>query len=230
MLVYPPSLGGESNPFLATDDADSFTGSQGYDWVSYAGSSAGVDIDLNNNPATVSGGWAAGDTLTKIKHLIGSAFADTLSGDSSANILHGGGGVDTYVFASGDGTDTITDDGGNIIFEQGAGSDYADAVYTFIRANKGRGEAVTLTVTQGSDTLNVIKFTSDPSSYTFYTRNSGTDTRIPTSELVVPPRVLGDGSESNPYLATASCRRYRRQRKLRLGELRRLERRCQHRP
>ena len=212
-LVVPPRVGSEANPFLATSAANTFTGSAGFDWVSYAGSNEGVTIDLSNNPATVSDGWAEGDRLTNINNLIGSRFADTLAGNNQDNILSGGAGADsltggegedTYVFNLGDGTDTITDDGGSIYFEQGANNDYTGAAYTFTRASEGRGEAVTLTVSKGSNTLNVLEFANDPSSdYTFYTRDSdGIDSEIDSSLFVVPPRV---GSEDNPFLATSAA-------------------------
>ena len=199
--------GSASNPYLATDAADIFTGSGSYDWVSYAESNEGVNINLGRFPITVSGGWAAGDRLKNIDNLIGSAFADTLSGDSSANsfeggrgndVLAGGTGIDTYVFNKGDGRDTITDSGGKIVFEQGTNNDYAGATYTFSNV----GGNVRLTVTKGSNTLNTIDFSEYPSSYTFTTRSGGDLTTIPTSSLVFPDRL---GSEDNPFLATAGA-------------------------
>ena len=85
-----PRVGSESNPYLATANADPFNGSGSRDWVSYANSNEGVNIDLNNNPATVSKGWAEGDTLSGIDNLIGSRHVDTLSGNSGPNTLRGG--------------------------------------------------------------------------------------------------------------------------------------------
>ena len=305
-LVVPPRLGSESNPFLATAGADTFTGSAGADWVSYAGSTdtRGVVVDLRANPANVGYG-ATGDTLTGINNLVGSDYDDRLFGNRDANTLHGGAGndwlyggvgadtldggegadiayygasankgvrvnlalttaqidfdgsygfnangneavgdilsniekiigsasfndwltgdgnenllsgwggddrleggagADTYTFEVGDDTDTIVDDGGKIVFEQGTGNDYAGATYTFTRPDAS-GEAVTLTVTKGGNTLNTIEFTTYPASgYTFYTRDfNGVDTDITTTLPAVPPRL---GSESNPFLATASA-------------------------
>ena len=216
-LVIPPRQdGSESNPFLATSAADSFTASASGDWVSYAGSNAGVTIDLDST-ATVSGGWAAGDNLRYIDNLIGSRFADTLSGDSGVNtlrgeaggdslegergndVLEGGGSFDTYVFNAGDGTDRVIDNGGRIVFDQGANNDYAGATYAFSDV----GSDARLTVTKSGRTLNVIEFTGGSSGYSFYTRSDGSDTRISESSFVYPPRQ--DGSESNPYLATAGA-------------------------
>ena len=53
---------------------------------------------------SVSGGDAAGDTLTSIENLTGSAHDDTLYGDVGANVLHGGGGIDWLVGGGGDDT------------------------------------------------------------------------------------------------------------------------------
>ena len=199
-LVVPPKLGSENNPFEATAAADSFTGSTGADWVSYA-NLAGVIIDLSVRT-----------DLATINNLIGSDGIDELTGNSNANILRGGkgddtlaggAGADTYLFNAGDGTDTITDDGGTIVFLQGTGNDYAGATYEFTRSDAGSGDAVTLTVKNGNDnTLNVLEFASDPSStFAFYTRSSGgADTAI--TSLVVPQKL---GSENNPFLPTAAA-------------------------
>ena len=164
----------------------------------------GTDND-DTGTATVTGtgdrdllvGLAGADTLK------GDANADTLVGGSGGDTLEGGAGDDLYLFFAFDGTDTVTDDGGKIVFFQGTGNDYTGATYAFARPDIN-GEAVTLTVTKGGNTLNTIEFTTYPASgYTFYTRDTvGSDTEIPASSLVVPPRIVGDGSESNPFLAT----------------------------
>src|SRR5690606_9698228 len=53
---------------------------------------AGVTVSLA--AGTAAGGHATGDTLTNIAHLIGSAFADSLTGDIGVNRLEGGVGAD----------------------------------------------------------------------------------------------------------------------------------------
>ena len=93
--------GRESNPFLATLAADTFAGSEGADWVSYASSTRGVYVLLDDSPAIVSGGWAAYDSLMGINNLIGSAYNDDLIGNSAANILRGGAGRDYLVGGAG---------------------------------------------------------------------------------------------------------------------------------
>ncbi len=131
--------------------------------------------------------------------IAGGAGDDTLEGGAGDDTLEGGAGMDTYVFNAGDGTDTIDDDGGNIVFDQGTSDDYADATYTFVRADDGRGDAVTLTISKDSKTLNVIEFASDPSSYTFYTRSGSSDSDI-TSSLPAVPAKRFEGSVGDDNL------------------------------
>ncbi len=124
--------GGDDNDFLEGGaDADTLTGGAGIDTASYAGSAAGVTVVLGG---ASSGGDAAGDTLSGFEQVMGSGFADTLTGDAGANalwglagndvltgaggadVLKGGAGADTFRYvAAGDSTlaaagrDTITD-------------------------------------------------------------------------------------------------------------------------
>jgi Ca2+-binding RTX toxin-like protein len=72
---------------------DRLIGADGVDTASYAGSTAGVTVNLT--AGTGSGGAAEGDTLIDIENLIGSAHADTLLGNAQANVLSGEGGEDT---------------------------------------------------------------------------------------------------------------------------------------
>jgi Ca2+-binding RTX toxin-like protein len=119
-------LGGAGNDDLNGDDSDdTLEGGAGADdifggeteefvgdTVSYAGSAAGVTIDLNlqlESAAQVSGGDAAGDLLFDIENIQGSRFADTLTGDVGDNIIEGGAGADTLVGGqSGGHGDTIS--------------------------------------------------------------------------------------------------------------------------
>jgi Ca2+-binding RTX toxin-like protein len=54
--------------------ADTLTGGAGIDTASYAGSAAGMVVNLATG--AVSGGDAAGDTFSSIEQVLGSAFAD----------------------------------------------------------------------------------------------------------------------------------------------------------
>ena len=106
--------GGIGNDILVSNaGSDTLIGGGGADTASYILSNAAVSIDLLN--ATASGGYAAGDTLTAIQNLIGSASADTLRGDTQANTISGGAGDDTIEgragadkLDGGDGNDTVS--------------------------------------------------------------------------------------------------------------------------
>lgn len=123
---------------------DYIDGGEGSDTVVYAGSSAGVTIDLANG--TASGGDATGpvqivgrgtairnDILVGLEHVVGSFHDDHLIGDDQANDLSGGAG-----------DDRLTGGGGRDALDGGAGSDtadYADAAGR-VSLNLGRGKSV----------------------------------------------------------------------------------------
>ena len=101
---------------------DTLHGGTGTDTASYAGSNAGVTVNLNTG--THSGGHAQGDTLTNIENLTGSAHNDTLTGDPNANTLHGNDGNDTLSGNAGD--DTLHGGAGSDALNGGGGRDTAD--------------------------------------------------------------------------------------------------------
>ena len=90
--------GGTGNDTLLGEDgddwlnggagADSIDGGAGTDTADYTGSSAAVLVSLATGLGT------GGDTLTGIENLMGSDFADTLTGDNGANVLWGAAGND----------------------------------------------------------------------------------------------------------------------------------------
>ena len=72
-------IGNSVNNVLAgLAGADHLDGGSGTDTATYAASGAGVNVSLVTGLG--SGGDAAGDTLTNIENLTGSAFNDTLEG------------------------------------------------------------------------------------------------------------------------------------------------------
>lgn len=97
-----------ADTFISGVGADDLNGGGGVDTVSYATSSAAVTVDLT--AGTGVGGDAAGDVLTSIEKVVGSAFADTLSSSTSANVLQGGTGNDVY-FVGNSGV-TVTENAG----------------------------------------------------------------------------------------------------------------------
>src|SRR5262249_48338080 len=72
---------------------DPIDGGSGFDAASYSEAAAGVTVDLTIVGAQNTGG-AGYDTLIGIEDLVGSAFADTLTGDGSGNFLIGNDGND----------------------------------------------------------------------------------------------------------------------------------------
>src|SRR5262245_49661905 len=98
---------------------DTLIGGAGSDTASYASSVAGVTVNLG--AGTASGGDAAGDTLSEIENLIGSAHADALTGDGDDNVLDGGAGNDTLDGGAGD--DTMIGGAGNDVYNVDATND-----------------------------------------------------------------------------------------------------------
>ena len=82
--------------------ADVLDGQGGFDYAAYWSAAAGVTANLVN-PAQNTG-EATGDSYISIEGLIGTSFADSLTGDSNDNTLRGGPGAD--VLDGGSGNDT----------------------------------------------------------------------------------------------------------------------------
>ena len=112
--AYADTLFGDDtdNILIGGAGADTLNGGAGTDTVTYADTETAVTAYLDGTAGT--GGDAAGDTLSNIEKLIGSAYADTLFGDDAENILAGGTGDDTLI--GGGAADTL---------DGGAGSDTA---------------------------------------------------------------------------------------------------------
>lgn len=99
--------------------ADRLVGGAGRDTASYATSASGVTVSLTTRVGTT--GDAMGDTLDGIENLIGSGYADRLTGDAGANVLRGYGGADQL--SGGSGNDFLFGGVGNDTLAGGAGAD-----------------------------------------------------------------------------------------------------------
>ena len=99
--------------------ADALIGGVGFDYASYAGSTAGLTARLD--APGLNTGEAAGDTYNTIEGLIGSGLNDVLVGNASANALLGGAGNDTLY--GGAGNDTLNGQDGNDTLLGGLGAD-----------------------------------------------------------------------------------------------------------
>lgn len=89
---------------------DSLDGGSGIDTVDFSDSGSAVDVDLAHQRSSGEGE----DTLAGFENIHGSAYRDTLSGDTSANVIDGGEGRDVLIsdagndsLEGGDGTDTV---------------------------------------------------------------------------------------------------------------------------
>ncbi|WP_210168668.1 calcium-binding protein, partial [Methylobacterium sp. Leaf108] len=123
-----------ANEFEGGAGADRLDGSTGLDTASYAGSTSGVSVDLSAGTAT--GGHAAGDTLTGIENLRGSAFADTLAGGTGTNVLIGGAGDDLY---------TVNDTADEVQERAGEGRDIVRSLASSYTLSSNVEELVLLT-------------------------------------------------------------------------------------
>ncbi len=83
--------GGGRDNFVGGAGADFIWGDSGVDTVVYASAGGPVQVDLKIGIVT---GGAGDDILTAIRNVIGSRFADTLTGNGLSNVLKGGGGND----------------------------------------------------------------------------------------------------------------------------------------
>jgi len=111
-------FGGDGNDtLLGGGGVNTLTGGAGRDAASYAQATGAVRVDLGVSGPQATGGGGT-DTLVGIEDVVGSAFDDTLTGNSGANRLFGGGGNDVLIGSSGD------------LLDGGAGNDTASYAMT----------------------------------------------------------------------------------------------------
>jgi Ca2+-binding RTX toxin-like protein len=102
--------------------ADELWGGYGFDYTSYRGAGAGVEVNLSSGLGVY--GDALGDKYHLIEGVIGSAYRDYLYGNDQLNVLRGEGGDDVLHGFGGD--DTAHGGGGNDLIGGGAGNDRLD--------------------------------------------------------------------------------------------------------
>ena len=128
---------GENDIYAPSKHAgDNFDGGAGIDTLTFKEAKAGVVLNLGAESG--SAGDAAGDTYKNFENVIGSNFADSITGNAAVNVLDGGagnavlngaGGAD--VMKGGAGADTYyVDNAGDRIEESPAGD--VDTVYTSV--------------------------------------------------------------------------------------------------
>jgi Ca2+-binding RTX toxin-like protein len=95
--------------------ADYLDGSAGTDLVDYRDKSAAVFLTLKGSSSAIAKiGGASEDTVRNIENVYGGSGADTLTGDSLANLIRGGGGKDRLHGGSGADTADYADKSGNV--------------------------------------------------------------------------------------------------------------------
>ncbi len=96
--------GGGNDMLIANDVANVLTGNGGVDFASYQAATAGVTASLGTGGTA---GYAAGDSYVGIEGIMGSEFADVLSGSAGDDLfaytdgpdsINGGAGSDTLTF------------------------------------------------------------------------------------------------------------------------------------
>jgi Ca2+-binding RTX toxin-like protein len=149
-------LGGAGNDTIEGGiGSDTLNGGTGTDTLSYASSSAAVTVNLLTPSA--SGGDATGDTISLFENLIGSANADTLTGNNAVNTIEGGAGADTL--DGGAGIDTLSYASSsaavivNLLTPSASGGDAAGDVISNFENLIGSANADTLTGNNGANTI-----------------------------------------------------------------------------
>jgi len=104
---------------------DTIDGGSEVDTVSYENAAGGIVVDLSTGGTNVTNDGDGGtDSLSNIENLNGSAYSDSIIGDSAANLIDGGAGDDTIDGGAGD--DTLYGGLGDDTFILGQGADYAN--------------------------------------------------------------------------------------------------------
>lgn len=145
--------GGSGNDSLyGGAGTDVLIGGAGTDTADYSASAAAVNVSLITG--TGLGGDAAGDALSGVENLTGSAYNDTLTGDDGDNSLSGGTGNDQLFGGAGDdtldggsGNDTLRGGAGADVLVGGAGTDIAD----YFASAEGVNVSLTTGVGLGGD-------------------------------------------------------------------------------
>jgi Ca2+-binding RTX toxin-like protein len=122
------AFGGLDN-IQSSAGADTIDGGTGEDRVEYDNSNAGVTVVLADGTGSGSGagGFAEGDVLIGIENVTGSAFSDTIFGNSGDNFIDGFGGSDHLKGGGGDdglrGSGTLEGGSGDDALRGGLGAD-----------------------------------------------------------------------------------------------------------
>jgi Ca2+-binding RTX toxin-like protein len=93
------SGGGGDDTLIGGAGTDSYIGGSGFDTVSYATSTAALQIYLDSPSANQ--GDAFGENFISIENFIGTSFNDAFFGDANSHVFDGGAGNDGFVASTG---------------------------------------------------------------------------------------------------------------------------------
>jgi Ca2+-binding RTX toxin-like protein len=133
-IVY---AGGGDDLIYMDAGADKIYGGSGIDTISYANQTSKIIANINTQDGTDATG--ARDTLSSIENVIGSDFADTITGSRDDNVIEGGAG-----------DDKIFGHLGNDIINSGDGDDF---VYGDLKVQSNEDGADTINAGAGDDTV-----------------------------------------------------------------------------
>jgi Ca2+-binding RTX toxin-like protein len=123
-------LGGFGNDVLNGGEGDDLLdGGSGTDRASYAGATAGVQVNLSIAGVQTTG--MGDDTLVAIENVSGSSYDDTLIGNTLDNVLDGGSGLDMLIGGLGDDIYVVDSLGDVVVEEDGEGIDLVRAMLSY---------------------------------------------------------------------------------------------------
>ena len=124
-------LGNAGNDVLVGGaGSNTLDGADGIDTADYSAATGGVNANLGTQQTT-DNGQGGTDQLDEIENLIGSAFADVLTGSSVANYIDGFGGADTMTGGLGDDLYVVDHSLDAIVEAGGGGIDLAESSATY---------------------------------------------------------------------------------------------------
>ena len=210
------TTGRGNDKIIANDVANVINGGFGNDTVSYETATTGVTVSLV--AGAVGAGGAKGDTLLKIENVMGSDFADTLTGNNRDNVLTGGkgddvlngrGGNDTFVFRTfnqASGNDTIQGFGkGDLIaVTKSLGADtsgFVEVTNRTLLLDAADGDSITFT---GSGADKGLRLVGQAGSFFYYTAADDTTTTQATISKLHVADTLGEAAAKTQAMVDAA--------------------------
>ncbi|GFE50819.1 hypothetical protein So717_25720 [Roseobacter cerasinus] len=191
--------------FIASSALEDIRGNSGVDTVSYQASTVGVNVDLAAQ--SVSGGFAAGDTIFGIENVIGSAEDDTVTSSRFDNDFDGGDGTDVFIL-SGNFADytvetvgavtTITDNR-NIFNDDGVDTVRNVEILRFADQDVVIGVVDTPTISIIADTADLDEGDAGTTNFTFTVNRVGNTSGTSSVDFAVSGNGLANSAEASDF-------------------------------